>query len=262
MDRPRIEHLLREVAAGRLAPEEAAERVGVPTADLGFARIDRHRAARAGFPEVVYAPGKTPSQLVAVVKEVLAADDRVLVTRAEASAADVLVQHEPGLRYHRQARLLHLDRRPRPPRGLVGVVAAGTSDIPVAEEAALTAGALGARVARAYDVGVAGLHRILEEVDLLRNARVLVVVAGMDGALASVVGGLTDRPVVGVPTSTGYGASYRGLGALLAMLNTCAPGLSVVNIDNGFGGGYSAALINAAASRDDGGHVEGAGGGP
>lgn len=217
----------------------------LPFEDLGFARVDHHRHLRQGAPEVIFCAGKTPAQVAAIAGRLLAAGSNVLATRADESVYEALRPLHPEAAYNPVGRLVTIQiHKPPPLKGTVLVVSAGTSDIPVAEEAAGTARALGSRVETLYDVGVAGIHRLLDKAERLFEARVLVVVAGMEGALASVIGGLVAKPVIAVPTSTGYGASFGGLSALLAMLNSCASGVSVVNIDNGFGGGYTAHLIN------------------
>ena len=209
------------------------------------ARVDIGRQKRRGFPEVIYCPGKTPDQIVRIARCIRRHNRLLLLTRADESMFERLRAEIPDLVFNRDARLMYTPRpRGRKGTGHIVVVAAGTSDIPVAEEAALTAELMGSRVSRLYDVGVAGIHRLLAREPLLRQARVLVVVAGMEGALASVVSGLVERPVIGVPTSVGYGASFSGLAPLLTMLNSCSPGVSVVNIDNGFGAGYLAGMIN------------------
>lgn len=212
---------------------------------MGFAKVDHHRALRKGFPEVIFGQGKTPEQIAAIAKEILTRSDKLLATRASPEVFAVVKAALPDAVYHPQANVITLDRAPtrRGRRGVI-VLSAGTSDIPVAEEAVITCELMGNEVEKAYDVGVAGVHRLLDRVPQLQQARVLVVVAGMEGALPSVVAGLVRVPVIGVPTSVGYGASFGGITALLAMLNSCAPGTSVVNIDNGFGAGYLAALIN------------------
>ena len=238
-----IRRTLEQVRSGELDVAEALVRLR-PAADLGFAKVDVHRESRCGFPEVVFCSGKTPEQARAISLEILTRSDRVLLTRAERTHAEALVEAIPGAEYHPEARCIVVDPDPLPRQGLVAVVAAGTADLPVAEEAAITARTLGAEVATCWDVGVAGLHRLIDEVESLRAARVLVAVAGMEGALASVVGGLVDRPVIAVPTSVGYGMNLSGLAPMLAMLNSCAAGVGVVNVDNGFGAGYLAALIN------------------
>lgn len=213
--------------------------------DLGFARVDFAREARCGFPEVVFAPGKTGAEAAAIAKELVERSGRVLLTRCDDLVRDAVCEALPDAVWHARARAITCVRVEVPaPTGLIAVLSAGTSDLPFAEEARITAELMGARVEARYDVGVAGLHRLLAEQELLRSARVLVVCAGMEGALASVVGGLVARPVIAVPTSIGYGANLQGIAALLGMLNACSPNVSVVNIDNGFGAGYQAALIN------------------
>jgi NCAIR mutase (PurE)-related protein len=245
--------ILEDVAAGRLSVNEAAGMFPEPDGELGFATVDRDRLRRRGLPEVVYAPGKSPSQIVAIVRDLIKAGQDVFVTRVSAETAEAVQAAIDKLVYHPEARALTYDAGPRPPPGgCVAVVTAGTSDIPVGAEAALTAERMGALVERVNDVGVAGLHRLAKHIATLRRARVVVVVAGMEGALPSVVGGLIDRPVIAVPTSVGYGTHLRGVAALLAMLNSCVPGIAVVNIDNGFGAGVAAAMINRLADQDKG----------
>ncbi|MCL4232558.1 MAG: nickel pincer cofactor biosynthesis protein LarB [Dehalococcoidia bacterium] len=256
MDREALRELLAAVAAGEKTVEDAAARLErAPYDDLGFARVDHHRALRDGLPEVVLALGKTPEQVAAIARSILDAAGRVLVTRVEPPHAAALAAAVPGMLFDRDARLAWYDPAPRPKRGNVAVVTAGTADIPVAQEAALTAEMMGAMVTRHFDVGVAGLHRLADRIEALRAANALVVVAGMEGALPSVVGGLVANPVIAVPTSVGYGASFGGVAALLGMLNSCATGVAVVNIDNGFGAGFLAATINRLA-------MEGRGEGP
>lgn len=240
-----LRRLLEAVREGDLEVEAAlAALKELPYADLAFAKVDHHRELRNGFPEVVFGLGKTPEQIVAIARQILERHSRLLVTRVSPDVAAHVTAALPQLTHHPEARLLTVGYVPRQAeRGQVAVVAAGTSDLPVAEEAAITAELWGVTVARVYDVGVAGLHRLLHQKAVLDAAKALVVVAGMEGALASVVGGLVSRPVVAVPTSVGYGASFGGLAALLAMLNSCASGVSVVNIDNGFGAGYLAGMI-------------------
>ena len=213
--------------------------------DLGFAKIDYHRSARQGFPEVIYCASKTEEQVAEIFLRLAQRSDKVLATRATHAMALAVKDLVDGAAYHEVGRLITLgwERTPHGVAGEVGVVTAGTSDLPVAEEAAITAEVMGSTVTRVYDVGVAGLHRLLGEIHRFKDARAIVVVAGMEGALASVVGGLIDKPIVAVPTSVGYGAAFGGLAALLGMLNSCASGVSVVNIDNGFGAGYTAHLI-------------------
>lgn len=250
MDAERLRALLRDVAAGRVEPERAATQLQhAPFDDLAFATIDHHRALRDGLPEVVLGTGKTPAQVVEIANRIAGAAGKVLVTRIDPAQLEALQAALPGVGYDEHARCAWLDPAPLPEEGDVAVVTAGTSDIPVAEEAAITARMMGARVQRHYDIGVAGLHRLAGRIEALRQANALVVVAGMEGALPSVVGGLVENPVIAVPTSVGYGASFGGLAALLGMLNSCATGVSVVNIDNGFGAGYLAATINRLALR-------------
>jgi hypothetical protein len=249
MDRA-LRNLLESVKDGRLSIDESVRRLrDLAFEDLGFANVDHHRRLRRGFPEVVFAPGKTVAQIVEIAGRLIAGEGPVLVTRVEPDVASALLAAHAGGEHNAIARTVRW-RTPAEPRvpGIL-VVSAGTSDMPVAEEAAVTAEAFGHHVERLYDVGVAGLHRLLGRGDDLRRARVLVVVAGMDGALPSVVGGLVDAPVIAVPTSTGYGASFGGVSALLAMLNTCSSGVTVVNIDNGFGAGYAAAVMMRALTR-------------
>ena len=241
--------LLRQVAAGSIKPEDALlELRAAPFEDLGYAKVDHHRALRQGRAEVIYGAGKTPEQILGIVRAMRGAGSRsILITRLDAeSAAFLAAQIE--MEYHAQARLAVAFPEPVPAVGNVVVATGGTSDIPVAEEAALTAETLGSRVTRLYDVGVSGIHRLLANRETLMGARVIVAVAGMEGALASVIGGLTDCPLIAVPTSVGYGASFGGLAALLAMLNSCASGSCVVNIDNGFGAGFLADRINRMES--------------
>jgi NCAIR mutase (PurE)-related protein len=240
--------LLEEVQKGDASVEQALDRLrSFPYEDLGFARLDSHRSLRTGFPEVVFCQGKSPDQVVHIVGRLRAVEGRVIATRVSAEVAQVLQDAFPDAAHHASARMVVVGgEAPRSGQGTVLVVSAGTADIPIADEAAVTAEALGSPVARLYDVGVAGIHRLLDARHKLHAANVLVVVAGMEGALASVVAGLVDRPVVAVPTSVGYGASFGGLAPLLTMLNSCAPGVAVVNIDNGFGAGCMAHLINQA----------------
>jgi pyridinium-3,5-biscarboxylic acid mononucleotide synthase len=245
MDRTAIRRLLEAVSQGRQSVDEAVARLRrLPFEDLGFARVDQHRALRAGGPEAVFCEGKTPAQVVAIVERLAADHTNVLATRAEAATAAAVARAGLPHVYHAAARLIIVRPAPADLLGLIVVVAAGTADLPVAEEAALVAEALGNRVERLYDCGVAGLHRLLDAYDQLAEANVIIAVAGMDGAMPSVVAGLVDRPVLAVPTSVGYGASLGGLAALLGMLNSCAPGLSVVNIDNGYGAAHQASQIN------------------
>jgi pyridinium-3,5-biscarboxylic acid mononucleotide synthase len=239
-----LEALLAEVAGGRLAPDAALERLRhLPFEDLPFARIDHHRALRQGFPEVVFCEGKTADQVVAICERLERASESFLGTRASEAVASRLQARFPAMVWNPLARTVHLPAKQPVRPGPILVVSAGTSDLPVAEEAAVVAEAFGHPVERLVDVGVAGLHRLLAATDQLQRARVVIVVAGMEGALPSVVGGLVGVPVVAVPTSIGYGASFGGLAALLAMLNSCAAGVTVVNIDNGFGAAAAASRI-------------------
>jgi NCAIR mutase (PurE)-related protein len=241
-----LRDLLENVQEGQISVEDALARLrGFPYEDLGFARLDSHRTLRKGFPEVIFCPGKTTEQVVQIVERIRAREGRVLAARAGPDVAEAVERAFQDAVYHAAARMIVVgEAAPQSGRGTVLVVSAGTADIPVAEEATVTAETLGSPVERLYDVGVAGIHRLFDNRERLFAASVLVVVAGMEGALASVVAGLVDRPVVAVPTSVGYGASFGGLSALLTMLNSCSPGVAVVNIDNGFGAGYLAHLIN------------------
>ena len=250
MNRSQLRDLLEQVQAGSVTPEAAQERLlqvlrQAPFEDLGFARVDHHRHLRQGFPEVVFGPGKTPEQIAAIAARIVANGHSLLVTRTDRQAHRAVAEQLPDAVYHDSARAITLREGDVPPgRGTIVIAAAGTADLPVAEEAAVSAEIMGNRVDRLYDVGVAGLHRLLAVHDRLTAARAVIVVAGMEGALPSVVGGLVDVPVIAVPTSVGYGASFGGLTALLAMLNSCATGVSVVNIDNGFGAAAIASSIN------------------
>ncbi|HEY1490649.1 MAG TPA: nickel pincer cofactor biosynthesis protein LarB [Verrucomicrobiae bacterium] len=221
-----------------------------PVADLGFAQVDTHRALRKNFPEVIFGAGKTPEQVVKIAAKLLEHGQQVLATRITAEHARALKRKFKSSTHHETARCVTIEKKPLPKRaGFIAVVCAGTSDLPVSEEAAVTAEIMGNHVERVHDVGVAGLHRMLARLELLQRANVLVVVAGMEGALPSVVAGLVSKPVIAVPTSIGYGASFGGIAALLAMLNSCASGVTVVNIDNGFGAGFAASQINALVSQ-------------
>ena len=253
MDIQALKKLLTEVKAGRLNVDKALERLrGLPYDDLGFAKIDSHRNIRCGFPEVIFCEGKTIDQVAQIARKMLENDNSLLATRASQEVYEAVRNVEPTAKYNELARTITVTKiqRDPPERGFILIVTGGTADIPVAEEASITAEMMGNRVDRLYDVGVAGIHRLLGNKDKLFKASVIIVVAGMEGALASVVGGLVDKPVIAVPTSVGYGASFNGLAALLTMLNSCASGVSVVNIDNGFGAGYSAALINRLTQKD------------
>jgi NCAIR mutase (PurE)-related protein len=250
MNRLQLRALLDGVKSGALTPEAAQDELlqflrHSPFEDIGFARIDHHRNVRQGFPEVIFGQGKTPQQIAAISERIVAAGHNLLVTRTTAEAYEVLRHAVPAATFHPEARTVTLRSVEMPPgRGTILVVAAGTADLPVAEEAVVSAEIMGNRVERLYDVGVAGLHRLLAEHARLTAAHVVIVVAGMEGALPSVVGGLVESPVIAVPTSVGYGASFGGITALLAMLNSCAIGISVVNIDNGFGAAAIASAIN------------------
>jgi NCAIR mutase (PurE)-related protein len=250
VDREALRRLLEELRAGSVDVDDAMARLrGLPYEDLGFAKVDHHRALRGGAAEAVFCPGKTPGQVVAIVERLAARHANVLATRAGADVAAAVAAAGLPHVYHERARVLVVRPEPVDPVGLIVVACAGTADLPVAEEAAVVAEALGNRVERLHDCGVAGLHRLLGHYDLLAEANVIVVVAGMEGALPSVVGGLVDRPVIAVPTSVGYGASLGGVAALLAMLNSCAPGVSVVNIDNGYGAAHQASQINQLIAK-------------
>jgi NCAIR mutase (PurE)-related protein len=252
MTESELQRLLDEVRAGTLDAAHASTRIldalrAAPFEDLGFARVDTHRQLRQGFPEVILGIGKTPSQIAAIAERIVANGQSLLVTRAQPEAYDAVAGVVPGAKYHADARAITLRQGEiAPGLGTVLIACAGTSDLPVAEEAAVTADIMGNTVDRVYDVGVAGLHRLLRERARLQSARVLIVVAGMEGALPSVVGGLVNVPVIAVPTSIGYGASLGGIAALLGMLNSCASGVAVVNIDNGFGAACVASRINHA----------------
>jgi len=251
MRREALLELLRRLEAGKIAPEEAADRLAsLPFEDLGFAKVDHHRSLRSGMPEVILAAGKTPSQVATIFAQLAASGVNVLATRASQQHFDAVHETTPTAEFHPLARCITLSQNaPEKIAGHVAVVCAGTSDLPVAEEAAITAELFGARVSRITDVGVAGMQRLLSHLDALRAADVIVVCAGMEGALPSVVGGLVAVPVIAVPTSVGYGAAFEGVTALLGMLNACSPNITVVNIDNGFGAGYVATLIARGPQR-------------
>jgi NCAIR mutase (PurE)-related protein len=247
MNAEQLKHILAAVAGGgKTVDEAAAELTHFSFEAMGYAHVDHHRSLRHGFPEVIFGIGKTPAQIVGIMERLLDKNDVVLVTRVAPEAAGRVLERFPEAIFHEDAGMIVC--RKQPPvisgRGTIVVVSAGTSDIPVAREAALTAEAMGNRVETVFDVGVAGIHRLFAYRELITRASVLVVVAGMEGALPSVVAGMTGRPVIAVPTSVGYGASFKGLTALLGMLNSCSSNVAVVNIDNGFGGGYMAACIN------------------
>jgi NCAIR mutase (PurE)-related protein len=248
MNAKQIETLLKNVKSGDVSIAEALEKLRhLPFEDLGFAHVDHHRQIRCGFPEVIYCPGKTTEQILQIFEKLAARKHNVLATRAEPEVFDALADTGkfPKARYEKDAKAIVLEQEKcKKPKGFIAIVTAGTADVPVAAEAKVTAEIMGNNVEYVCDVGVAGIHRLLKHTQVLQKANVIVVVAGMEGALASVVGGLVDCPVIAVPTSVGYGASFGGVAALLTMLNSCASGVSVVNIDNGFAAGYIASLIN------------------
>jgi NCAIR mutase (PurE)-related protein len=247
-----LKQLLSDVQTGGMTIDDAMSRLkNMPFEDVNFAKIDHHRQLRTGYPEVIFCPGKTDAQITTIVERLLAKNRNIIATRAVRSVYDAVKIIVPDAAYNETARMISIDREQIPVMdGIIAVVTAGTSDIPVAEEAAFTAERLGNRVERLFDVGVAGIHRLFAHLDEIQSANVIIAVAGMEGALASVVGGLVDKPVIAVPTSVGYGANFGGLAPLLTMLNSCANGIAVVNIDNGFGAGYMAATINRLASGD------------
>lgn len=246
MDNEILRKLLEDVKNGGTSVDAAlTELKRLPFEDLGFAKVDHHRNLRNGYPEVIYCQGKTIDQIKAIVSRLMEKDNNIMATRAGRDVYEGICELTGDAVYYEAARIVVVKKRElKPSQKIIAVVTAGTSDIPVAEEAAVTAETMGNTVNRIYDVGVAGIHRLLAQTGSLMEANVLVVVAGMEGALASVVGGLVDKPVIAVPTSVGYGANFGGLSALLTMLNSCASGIGVVNIDNGFGAGYLAGMIN------------------
>jgi NCAIR mutase (PurE)-related protein len=249
MNRNHLLELLSSVERGEMSVEGALDRLThLPFEDVGHARIDHHRALRSGLPEVIYAAGKAPDQTAEIFSRMVAAGSDVLATRADERTAELVLKAVPDATHHTLARCLSLRQSTTEPVGKIAVLCAGTSDLPAAEEAAVTAEVFGTEVTRLYDIGVAGLHRLLAVRDQLRDASVVIVCAGMEGALPSVVGGLVGAPVIAVPTSVGYGASFQGVTALLGMLNSCSPNVTVVNIDNGFGAAYTATLIARAAA--------------
>jgi pyridinium-3,5-biscarboxylic acid mononucleotide synthase len=248
MDKKKIIDLLKEVKAGKISVNDGFTRLRhLPYEDLGFAKVDHHRLMRTGFPEVVFCQGKKLDQIRAIYKSLAKENKRVLLTRADEKVYKEIKKISPKAVYNPLARTICLNKSKSQGRGMVAVVCAGTADIPAAEEAAITAEIFGSRVERLYDVGVAGLHRLLDCFDRISQARSMVVLAGMDGVLPSVIGGLAGCPVIAVPTSVGYGANFNGIAPLLTMLNSCAPNVSVVNINNGFGAGYIAGMINRSA---------------
>ncbi|MDP4089715.1 MAG: nickel pincer cofactor biosynthesis protein LarB [Bacillota bacterium] len=246
MDQETLMNLLKAVKSGSSSVDEAYETLKeLPYKDLGYAKIDNHRELRVGFPEIVYCAGKTPEQVRGIVEYMLQKDCSILGTRASKEVYEAVQNVYEAVEYNETARTITIRKNNiKLTESYIAVVSAGTSDLPVVEEAAVTAEVFGNRVERIVDVGVAGIHRLFNKLDIIRGAKVVIVVAGMEGALASVVGGLVDKPVIAVPTSVGYGANFGGLSALLCMLNSCSSGVSVVNIDNGFGAGYLASMIN------------------
>ncbi len=250
-----LRKLLKEVKAGKLTIDHAVEKLRhLPFEDLGFARVDHHRQLRSGFPEVIYCPGKTNEQIIAIFESLAAKGNNVLATRADEAVFKALVKTKkfPKVRYEKLARAIILEQKKlKPSKTILPILTAGTADLPVATEAKVTAEIMGQRTELICDVGVAGLHRLIGHLPKLQHANVIIVVAGMEGALASVVGGLVSCPVIAVPTSVGYGASFEGLAALLTMLNSCASGVTVVNIDNGFSAGVTATLINKKIEQNN-----------
>lgn len=248
MDRDAIRELLQQVRDGKVDVDKALMALRtLPYENLGYAMTDNHRALRRGYPEVIFCKGKTIEQITGIVERLTSAHKIILATKATDEIYEAVLTVNPAAVYHREAHLIRIGHLPTPAsEDRILIITAGTSDIPIAEEAACTAEAMGNHIERLYDAGVAGIHRLFDNVERLFTANVVVVIAGMDGALPSIIGGLVDRPVIAVPTSIGYGASFNGLAPLLTMLNSCAPGVAVVNIDNGFGAGYLAAMINKA----------------
>lgn len=247
MNQDNIKNLLNQVHDKKLTPEEAFDQLkNLPYENLNFAQIDHHRSLRTGMPEVIYCEGKTSNQLIEIINKITASGSNVLATRLSENDYDMIKDKIPAeAQYHRISRTLTYSKDEKKTlKGLINIITAGTSDIPVAEEAAITTEILGSKVEKIFDVGVAGIHRLFDRLDDIRSSRVVIVVAGMDGALASVVGGLVDQPIIAVPTSIGYGAAFSGLAPLLTMLNSCATGVATVNIDNGFGAGCIAHRIN------------------
>lgn len=247
MNRDRLKELLERLSRGDITVEHAFQRLkNIPFEDIGLAHIDHHRALRRGLSEVIFGEGKEAEDIIAIMEKIVAQDENILVTRLSPDKAETIRKKFPGSAYYSRSKSLTLimNAVAVSGRGTILIISAGTSDIPVAEEAGVTARFMGNQVETLYDVGVSGLHRIFAHQEILTRASVIVVVAGMEGALPSVVGGLVDKPVIAVPTSVGYGASFEGIAALLGMLNSCASGITVVNIDNGFGAGYAASVIN------------------
>jgi pyridinium-3,5-biscarboxylic acid mononucleotide synthase len=241
-----VEKLLSDVKNGEKGIDEALDILkNFPYTDLGFAKIDNHREMRTGYPEIIYCAGKTIEQVKEIFRVMAERENNVIGTRANQEMFDAVKSISPNAVYYQMAGIISLQKKKAdPPKSRIAVITAGTSDMPVAEEAAITAELLGNNVLRIFDAGVAGIHRLVDKLPEIRSCRVVIVIAGMEGALASVVGGLVDKPVIAVPTSVGYGASFGGVSALLAMLTSCSTGITVVNIDNGFGAGFSASMIN------------------
>ena len=240
--------ILEKVKQGEITIEEAEKYFKrEPFEEMGYAKLDMHREVRSGFPEVIFCSGKADEHLVQIVKKLYEKNGEVFGTRASAHQYEVLKESFPQIQYDSLSRILKIEGQKREQKGLIAVCTAGTADIPVAEEAAQTAEYFGSRVERIYDVGISGIHRLLSRIEVIQEANCIVAVAGMEGALASVLGGLVDKPVIGVPTSVGYGASFHGLSALLTMINSCANGIATVNIDNGYGAGYISTQINRLA---------------
>jgi NCAIR mutase (PurE)-related protein len=246
MNANEVEKLLTDVKNGEKSIREALEILkNFPYTDLGFARIDHHREIRTGYPEIIYCAGKTSEQVREIFRVMSEKENNIIGTRANNEMYEAVKDVSPDASYYPLARIISLQKKkPQMPESRIAIITAGTSDIPVAEEAAITAELLGNNVLRIYDAGVAGIHRLVDKLPDIRNCRVIIVIAGMEGALASVVGGLVDKPVIAVPTSVGYGANFGGISALLAMLTSCSTGVTVVNIDNGFGAGFAASMIN------------------
>lgn len=242
----KLEEILNQVFKREISPEEALKNLkDYPYQDLGFAKIDHHRELRRGFPEIVYGPGKTEEQLIKIAKEILDKSSNLLITKVNPSVFEKMKKKVPKISYNALAKTIYLkQRKPPPGKGKIVIITAGTSDMSVAEEAYITCDILGNETEKIYDVGVAGIHRLFGELGKIKKARVIITIAGMEGALPSVVAGITSTPIIAVPTSVGYGASLKGVAALLAMLNSCPGGVAVVNIDNGFGAAYLASLIN------------------
>lgn len=245
MDLDNMRELLNKVKKGDISVEEGVEKLkDLPYKDLGYAKIDNHREIRVGYPEIIYCAGKTVEQVKGIIKFMDEKDNNILATRASEEMYEAVKEICPKVLYNELAKTITIAKNKELTDTYIAIVTAGTSDLPVAEEAAVTAQIFGNKVVKVVDVGVAGIHRLFDKIDLIRQAKVVIVIAGMEGALASVVGGLVDKPIIAVPTSIGYGANFGGLSALLSMLNSCASGVSVVNIDNGFGAGYIASMIN------------------